>query len=184
MFVAASGTNPIASCEVVPTALHPILPRPIPHTFNNPLSLTLLDNSQSCSLVRLSAVRSLSSRLVLSRSMIFQWVFLTHSLQSFRKYSAEAPKAAESAPKKSNLTPVYVGVGLAGLGAGLYRYYGGEGKSTVELKDRPKVFNGESWVDLKLANIETLSHNTKRLRFEYDDKEAVSGMPVACESSP
>lgn len=115
--------------------------------------------------------------------MLFQLVLLTGSLQSFRKYSAEAPKAAESAPKKSNLTPLYVGVGLAGLGAGLYRYYGGEGK-TIELKDRPKVFNGESWVDLKLANIEVLNHNTKRLRFEFDDKEAVSGIPVACQLCP
>lgn len=92
--------------------------------------------------------------------------------QSFRKYSAEV------APKKSNLTPVYVGVGLAGLAAGVYRYSTG---AVAEPKDRPKVFNGEDWVDLKLANIEVLSPNTKRLRFEYDDKEAVSGLPVACE---
>jgi cytochrome-b5 reductase len=77
------------------------------------------------------------------------------------------------------LTPIYVGVGLAGLGAGLYRYYGG---SAVEPKDRPKVFNGEDWVDLKVASIENLSHNTKRLRFEFDDKEAVSGLPVTCLS--
>lgn len=107
--------------------------------------------------------------------------------QSFRKYSAEAPKAAEGAapppppPKKGGLTPIYLGVGLAGLGAGLYRYYGGDGKAAIDPKDRPKVFNGESWVDLKLAGIETLSHNTKRLRFEFDDKEAVSGLQVACQ---
>lgn len=182
MPVAARGTDPIASCEIVPTDLRPILPRPTPHP-QLPIVTSHLDNSQSCSLVTLSVVRSLSSRSVLSRLMLFQLVLLTGSLQSFRKYSAEAPKAAESAPKKSNLTPLYVGVGLAGLGAGLYRYYGGEGK-TIELKDRPKVFNGESWVDLKLANIEVLSHNTKRLRFEFDDKEAVSGIPVACQLCP
>ncbi|KAJ5964181.1 Riboflavin synthase-like beta-barrel [Penicillium vulpinum] len=91
--------------------------------------------------------------------------------QSFRKYSADA------APKKSNLTPIYVGVGLAGLAAGLYRY--NNTSAVAEPKDRPKVFNGEDWVDLKLAHIETLSPNTKRFRFEYDDKEAVSGLPVA-----
>ncbi|KAJ5157082.1 NADH-cytochrome b5 reductase 2 [Penicillium canariense] len=105
--------------------------------------------------------------------------------QSFRKYSAEgapkaAPNTAEPAPKKSNLTPIYVAVGLAGLGAGFYRYSSSASSNSapIELKDRPKVFNGE-WVDLKLANIETLSHNTKRFRFEFDDKEAVSGLPVA-----
>ncbi|KAJ5586815.1 uncharacterized protein N7459_002580 [Penicillium hispanicum] len=99
--------------------------------------------------------------------------------QSFRKYSAEAaPKAAEQptpAPKKSNLTPIYVGVGLAGLGAGLWRY----NSASAETKDRPKVFNGEEWVDLKLAGIEHLSHNTKKLRFEFEDQEAVGGLPVA-----
>ncbi|KAJ5219280.1 uncharacterized protein N7498_001379 [Penicillium cinerascens] len=102
--------------------------------------------------------------------------------QSFRKYSTEAPKAAGGAapppppPKKSNLTPIYVGVGLAGVGAGLYRYYG---SGPIEPKDRPKVFNGEDWVDLKVASIENLSHNTKKLRFEFEDKEAVSGLQVA-----
>ncbi|KAJ5403569.1 hypothetical protein N7509_003440 [Penicillium cosmopolitanum] len=103
--------------------------------------------------------------------------------QSFRKYSAEAPKAAESAPKpppsppkKANLTPVYVAVGLAGAGAGFYRYSTG---AAAEPINRPKVFNGEDWIDLKVAGIETLSHNTKKLRFEFDDKEAVGGLPVA-----
>ncbi|KAJ5444378.1 NADH-cytochrome b5 reductase 2 [Penicillium daleae] len=100
--------------------------------------------------------------------------------QSFRKYSAEgAPKVAESAPKKSNLTPIYVAVGLAGVGAGLYRYSSSSSSpAAIKLEDRPKVFTGD-WVDLKLANIEILSHNTKRFRFEFDDKEAVSGLPVA-----
>ncbi|KAJ5893393.1 hypothetical protein N7495_005084 [Penicillium taxi] len=90
----------------------------------------------------------------------------------FRKYSTEAPK-------KSNLTPIYVGVGLAGLGAGLWRYYGDNPAAAIELKDRPKVFNGNDWVDLKLTSVEVLSHNSKKLRYEFDDKEAVSGLPVA-----
>lgn len=107
----------------------------------------------------------------------------TPLLQSFRKYSAEAgPKATPPPPpKKANLTPVYVGVGLAGLAAGFYRY---SNSAVAEPKDRPKVFDGESWVDLKLSNIEVLSPNTKRLRFAYDDPEAVSGIPVACGYNP
>ena len=96
--------------------------------------------------------------------------------QNFRKYSAEA------APKKSNLTPIYVSVGLAGVGVGLYSYSSGDSSApaAIKLEDRPKVFTGD-WVDLKLANIEILSHNTKRFRFEFEDKEAVSGLPVACQ---
>lgn len=68
-------------------------------------------------------------------------------------------------------------VGLAGLGAGLYRY---SSSASAEPKNRPKAFNGEDWIDLKVAGIETLSHNTKKLRFEFEDKEAVGGLPVAC----
>lgn len=80
------------------------------------------------------------------------------------------------------MTPVYLTVGLAGAGIGFYRY--STGSATAESpKDRQHVFVGgeQGFVDLKLANVETLSHNTKRFRFEFDDKEAVSGLTVACE---
>lgn len=65
------------------------------------------------------------------------------------------------------------------MGIGLWRYYG----SAAELKERPKVFVGgdQGWVDLKLASVENLSSNTKRFRFEFEDKEAVSGLHVACK---
>ncbi|KAL2797181.1 NADH-cytochrome b5 reductase 2 [Aspergillus keveii] len=95
--------------------------------------------------------------------------------QSARQYSSEAPKG-------KSLAPVYLAVGLAGVGAGLYRYNSGAATAVAEApKDRPKVFTGgdQGWVDLKLSNIEILSHNTKRLRFEFADKEAVSGLHVA-----
>lgn len=98
-----------------------------------------------------------------------------HHAQGFRKYSTEAPKG-------NSLTPIYLSVGLVGAGIGFYRY--STGSATAESpKDRQKAFVGgdQGFVDLKLANIETLSHNTKRLRFEFDDKEAVSGLQIACE---
>lgn len=93
-------------------------------------------------------------------------------MQGLRKYSTEAPKG-------KSLTPVYATVGLAGAGIGFYRY--STGAATAEAP-RQKVFVGgdQGWVDLKLADVETLSHNTKRFRFEYEDKEAVSGLQVAC----
>lgn len=79
------------------------------------------------------------------------------------------------------MTPIYLTVGLVGAGIGFYRY--STGAATAEApKDRQKVFVGgdQGWVDLKLAGVETLSHNTKRFRFEFEDKEAVSGLNVAC----
>lgn len=51
----------------------------------------------------------------------------------------------------------------------------------AEPKERPKVFTGgdQGWIDLKLSEIETINHNTKRFRFELPDKEAVSGLHIA-----
>jgi len=94
-------------------------------------------------------------------------------LQSFRSYSSEAPKG-------KSLTPIFLAVGAAGLAIGAYRYSQTAG---AEPKNREKVFTGgdQGWVTLKVADVETLSHNTKRLRFEFPDKEAVSGLPVTCE---
>ncbi|OJJ47786.1 hypothetical protein ASPZODRAFT_94625 [Penicilliopsis zonata CBS 506.65] len=93
--------------------------------------------------------------------------------QSFRPYSTEAPK-------RKSLAPLYLTVGLAGLGVGLYRY-SSDSATAQAPKQRESTFTGgdQGWVDLKLSEIEVLNHNTKRLRFELPDKEAVSGMHVA-----
>jgi cytochrome-b5 reductase len=77
---------------------------------------------------------------------------------------------------------VAVGIGAIGLGVGLYRYTIQGSVSAEETKQRDKIFTGgdQGWVDLKLADIEILSHNTKRFRFEFPDKDAVSGLQIAC----
>ncbi|CAK36895.1 NADH-cytochrome b5 reductase 2 [Aspergillus awamori] len=94
--------------------------------------------------------------------------------QGFRKYSTEAPKG------KSSLAPIYAAVGITGVGVGLYRYNSATAEAPAAV-DRPKVFKGgdQGWFDLKLSEIEVLNHNTKRLRFEFEDKEALSGLQVA-----
>ncbi|PYH36651.1 cytochrome b5 reductase family protein [Aspergillus neoniger CBS 115656] len=94
--------------------------------------------------------------------------------QGFRKYSTEAPKG------KSSLAPIYAAVGITGVAVGLYRYNSATAEAPAVV-DRPKVFKGgdQGWFDLKLSEIEVLNHNTKRLRFEFEDKEAVSGLQVA-----
>ncbi|GKZ19061.1 NADH-cytochrome b5 reductase [Aspergillus brasiliensis] len=94
--------------------------------------------------------------------------------QGFRKYSTEAPKG------KSSLAPIYAAVGITGVGVGLYRYNSATAEAPAAV-DRPKVFKGgdQGWFDLKLSEIEVLNHNTKRLRFEFEDKEALSGIQVA-----
>ncbi|KAK2756162.1 NADH-cytochrome b5 reductase [Arachnomyces sp. PD_36] len=95
--------------------------------------------------------------------------------QSVRKYSTEPPA-------KSSNAPLYGGLAVA-AGAVAYWQLSGSNPAVKEIKleDRGKVFTGgdQGWVDLKLANVENLSHNTKRFRFEFDDKENVSGLHIA-----
>lgn len=46
----------------------------------------------------------------------------------------------------------------------------------------PKVFSsGPSMVSLRLKSSEDVNHNTKLLRFEYPNPEAVSGLSLTCK---
>lgn len=48
-------------------------------------------------------------------------------------------------------------------------------------KDPKKIFtSGFSFQNLKLESTEVVNHNTKRLRFELPDKDAVSGLRASC----
>lgn len=57
-----------------------------------------------------------------------------------------------------------------------------QGPAKVLEKERGQTFVGgeQGWVDLKLTDTERLSHNVKKLRFEFPDKENVSGLNIAC----
>lgn len=83
------------------------------------------------------------------------------------------------------MTTIAAVVGAIGVGTGVYRYMQSKPVTAEEIKEREKVFTGgeQGFIDLKLSDIEILSHNTKRYRFEFPDKEAVSGLHVACKLS-
>lgn len=53
----------------------------------------------------------------------------------------------------------------------------------VSDKPAPGAFTGgdQGFLDLKLSNVETVNHNTKRFRFELPDKDQVSGLNIACQ---
>ena len=48
----------------------------------------------------------------------------------------------------------------------------------------PKTFVGgdQGFIDLQLSEVTNVNHNVKKLRFELPDKDAVSGLHVACKS--
>lgn len=48
----------------------------------------------------------------------------------------------------------------------------------------PKVFSGVLGPTLKLGSSETVNHNTKRLRFDFPDSNAVSGLTLTCMCIP
>jgi cytochrome-b5 reductase len=52
-----------------------------------------------------------------------------------------------------------------------------------ETKEPSKAFTGgdQGFIDLKLAEVTDVNHNVKRFRFELPEKDAVSGLTIACE---
>jgi cytochrome-b5 reductase len=60
----------------------------------------------------------------------------------------------------------------------------GAKEAVDKVKAEPaKVFTGgdQGFVSLKLDDIEIVNHNTKRLRFTFEDPDAVSGLQIACK---
>lgn len=53
----------------------------------------------------------------------------------------------------------------------------------TETKDTSQTFTGgdQGFIDLKLSDVTNINHNVKRFRFELPEKDAVSGLTVACE---
>ncbi|EEH38032.2 NADH-cytochrome b5 reductase [Paracoccidioides lutzii Pb01] len=94
--------------------------------------------------------------------------------QSVRKYSSEAPA------KNGLRTSLYTGLVFA-AGAGLYYWQKSSANPVVEVKERNAVLKGgdQGWVGLRLVGIENVSHNVKKLRFEFEDPESVSGVHVS-----
>ncbi|KAK2850713.1 NADH-cytochrome b5 reductase [Arthroderma sp. PD_2] len=93
--------------------------------------------------------------------------------QGVRKYSTEAPKPTSQAPLFAGLAVV--------AGAGYYYWQFQQTPAAIVKKDRKPAFTGgdQGWIDLKLSSVEEVSHNVKKLRFDFPDGEDVSGLHVA-----
>jgi hypothetical protein len=54
-----------------------------------------------------------------------------------------------------------------------------------KIADAPAVFRGgdQGFVKLKVSHTKEINHNTKELKFEFEDPKAVSGLNVACKVS-
>lgn len=108
--------------------------------------------------------------------------------------STLACKSAVGTDESTWLT-IFSDRGAAALGGGYY-YYSSSSKpaevaqqaasAVAGASSGKKAFTGgdQGFISLKLAEIENLSHNTKRVRFALPEDDQESGLPVACESLP
>jgi cytochrome-b5 reductase len=93
-----------------------------------------------------------------------------------RRYATE--------PAKSSNTLLYAAVGAVTAGAGYY-FLSGSGAQKVDSKalslPAKKAFTGadQGFVPLTVTEVETLNHNTKRVRFKLPEDDMVSGLHVA-----
>ncbi|KAL7943156.1 ferredoxin reductase-like protein [Trichoderma barbatum] len=92
--------------------------------------------------------------------------------------------ATESGAKGSSNTLLY-GAGAVGIAGAAYYFLGGSSKAVSKVKEvvepsKPAFTGGDQgWLSLKLAEVEDVNHNTKRLRFELPEKDQVSGLHIA-----
>ncbi|AEO65914.1 uncharacterized protein THITE_2150123 [Thermothielavioides terrestris NRRL 8126] len=112
-----------------------------------------------------------------------------------RRYATEPPSAD---PKKgSNNTLLYGGAAAAVLAAGYY-FLSGTTPAAKKAEEKVKEASGaaadklsagevkkaltggdQGWVSLKLEEVETVNHNSKRFRFRLPEDDMVSGLQVA-----
>ncbi|KAG6002144.1 NADH-cytochrome b5 reductase, partial [Claviceps lovelessii] len=105
----------------------------------------------------------------------------------------QARRYATESGAKSSSNGLLFAVGGAALAAGAGYYYFGGSSAAAEAADaaaakvkraavpaKPAFTGGDQgFISLKLADVENVNHNTKRLRFELPESDQVSGLAVA-----
>ncbi|KEY66507.1 hypothetical protein S7711_04834 [Stachybotrys chartarum IBT 7711] len=103
--------------------------------------------------------------------------------QHARRYATETTPSTPSGGGGSNTWLYLAGAGALG-GAG-YWYMSDTGSAqkvaeAVSVPAKPAFTGGDQgFISLKLADVEVVNHNTKKLRFELPESEQVSGLHVA-----
>jgi cytochrome-b5 reductase len=105
--------------------------------------------------------------------------------QHARRYASESTQTGGSSNAILYST---VGVGAVGIGAWWFNRGKAPAAKTAEQKapaaapaEAPKVFKGgdQGFVPLTLEEVYDINHNTKKFRFKFEDKDAVSGLSIA-----
>ncbi|KAK2589398.1 NADH-cytochrome b5 reductase, partial [Conoideocrella luteorostrata] len=97
-----------------------------------------------------------------------------------RRYATESGSS-----QGGSSTFLYLAGGAALAGAGYFYFTGSGSVAAAKVKEaavpaKPAFTGGDQgFVSLKLADIENVNHNTKRLRFELPESNNVSGLSIA-----
>lgn len=73
---------------------------------------------------------------------------------------------------------------VAILGVGVYTYSYTRSTAHAESTEPSVMFSGFRPTTLRLQSVKIVNHNTKRLVFEFPDKNARSGLPLTCRYLP
>ncbi|RKF77896.1 NADH-cytochrome b5 reductase 2 [Golovinomyces cichoracearum] len=84
--------------------------------------------------------------------------------------------AASKSPARRIATWSMASIGVIG---GIAYFYWPQVVDTVSVDNPIPAFTGQGFINLKLDNVETINHNTKKLRFALPEKDQVSGLQTA-----
>ncbi|GAB0146587.1 NADH-cytochrome b5 reductase [Epichloe bromicola] len=110
-------------------------------------------------------------------------MFARSAFRAARPLKTARRYATESGSQGGSNTLLLAAGGAVVAGAGYY-YFSGSPSVAAKVKEavpaKPAFTGGDQgFVSLKLADIENVNHNTKRLRFELPESDMVSGLHVA-----
>ncbi|KAG5953000.1 NADH-cytochrome b5 reductase [Claviceps sorghi] len=112
-------------------------------------------------------------------------MFARCAFRAAQPLRTQARRYATESGAKGGSNALLLGAGGAVLaGAGYYFFGGSPSPAAAQAKEampaKPAFTGGDQgFVSLKLAEVENVNHNTKRLRFELPEPDQVSGLAVA-----
>ncbi|KAI9837021.1 MAG: NADH-cytochrome b5 reductase [Sarea resinae] len=118
-------------------------------------------------------------------------MFARNAFRSVQSVKTSVRHYATEPAKTSSNTALYLGLAAAAGAGGYYYLNSGKGAAAPASKDEAKsipkqagekslAFKGgdQGFIDLKLASVEEINHNTKRFKFALPNEDDISGMVV------
>ncbi|KAK8927522.1 hypothetical protein H634G_05217 [Metarhizium anisopliae BRIP 53293] len=111
-------------------------------------------------------------------------MFARSAFRVAQPLKTQARRYATETPSKGGSNAFFYAAGAAAIAGAGYYYLGGSTPVAAKVKDAvpaKAAFTGgdQGFLSLKLADVDIVNHNTKRLRFELPESDMVSGLHIA-----